>query len=69
MQLEMQMCFLGFKSRAKAWTQRKERMKHRRAFAFAAEAHATHWRDLAAFAKERFNLCIQDVVSPGLRTI
>lgn len=66
LRFEMQMCYLGYTSRANAWGKRKAKMSSSRAHKFLAQEYASHWNDLAAYAKERFNLCYDDVIHRDL---
>ena len=64
---EMQMCYLGYRSRARAWVKRGTRMAGHRAHEFMARENAGHWNDLAAYARKRFNQCFTDVIHQNLR--
>ena len=66
LRFEMQMCYLGYVSRAKSWDQKRRIMRHSKGHKAVAEEYASNWRDMAALAKERFNLCIQNVIHDGL---
>ena len=63
---EMQMCYLGYMSIAKDWKERRRTMKDSRAHVFMAQENVSHWQDLAAHAKERFNLCMPNTIPDGL---
>lgn len=62
------MCYLGYRSRAVDWKARKKIVKGSRGHSALAQENASHWFDLAAYAKERFNLCLADVIHMGLLT-
>ena len=63
----MQMCYLGYKSRARAWMRRRRTMKDSRAHEFLAMEYASSWSDMAAYAEKRFNQCYQGVIHKDLR--
>ena len=66
LRFEMQMCFLGYRSRARSWAARRSTMEGHRAHEFLAMEYMGHWNDLAAYAAKRFNECIKDVITDKL---
>ena len=68
LRFEMQMCYLSYRSRAKEWMRRRTAMKGHRAHEFMAVEYAGSWSDMAAYAQQRFNHCIKDVIHKNLRT-
>lgn len=59
----MQMCYKSYIGMSTAWLRRKTSTKDSRAHRFMAQEVASHWSDLAAYAKKRFNLCYENVIS------
>ena len=66
LRFEMQMCYLGYISMAEDWRERRRKMNDSRAHYFMAQEYISHWKDMAAHAKQRFNLCIENVIPDDL---
>ncbi|KZV59297.1 hypothetical protein PENSPDRAFT_566377, partial [Peniophora sp. CONT] len=54
LRFEMQMCYLGYNSRARAWQRRKVKMKDSAGHTYMAQAYVKEWTDMAAHAKKKF---------------
>ncbi|VDB99537.1 unnamed protein product [Peniophora sp. CBMAI 1063] len=65
---EMQMCYLGYKSLADDWIQRKQVMSGQVAHEYMAAEMASNWTDMANYGRERFNMCHKDVITSSLST-
>ena len=65
---EMKLCYLGYRSRAMSWEEKGTDMRHSSAHVSIAEEFASSWRDMAAYAKQQFNLCFGGVISDSLHS-
>ena len=65
---EMQMCYLAYRSMASDRRSRRDKMTASRAHVFMAQEYVSHWEDMAAHAKQRFNLCIENTIPDNLTT-
>lgn len=65
----MQTTYLGYMARAEAWLALGRAMDHSRPHTYMAQEQASSWSDMAVYAKERFNMCIQNVIPHNLKSI
>lgn len=68
LRFEMQMCYLGYQTRAKQWQRRLNRMRYSAAHRYLAQEYSSHWTDLSKYAKQRFNMCYKNVIHAQLKT-
>ena len=66
---EMQMCYLGYTSKARLWAGKRNAVAGSSPHTYMAEDYIHQWWDLAAYAKSRFNLCYSDVITDSLVAI
>ena len=66
LRFEMQMCYLGYRSRGKGWEKKSREMADSPAHVSLAEEFRGSWTDMAAYAKQEFNICVRDVITDSL---